>query len=92
MSKKNKTVKTTDNRIYPIKVRLAKPNSLKQDKVVYRGIELFTFKDVEIKSVEELMKIQPLGNNLIIKSEVKESKSEVVEEKKDEDELSFDSL
>ena len=91
MGKKSKAIKASDNRIYPIKVRLVKPNQWKQDKIVCNGIELFTFKDVEIKSVNELMKIQSLGNNLIIKSKIKESKSEVIEEKV-EDELSFDSL
>ena len=78
MAKKDKKIE--NNMIYPIKVRLIKPNPANQDKVVYNNIELYTYKDTEIADVETLMKIRPMQKYLIIKSELKESKSEVKEE------------
>ena len=78
MAKKDKAIES--NMVYPIKVRLIKPNPANQDKVVFNNIELFTYKDTEIADVETLMKIQPMQKYLVIKSELKESKSEVKEE------------
>ena len=78
MAKKDKVIES--NMVYPIKVRLIKPNPANQDKVVFNNIELFTYKDTEIADVETLMKIQPMQKYLVIKSELKESKSEVKEE------------
>lgn len=80
MSKKNKIVENTTNRVFPIKVRLIKPNPANEDKVKFNDVELFTYKDTEIADVETLMKIQPMQRYLIIKSDLKESKSEVKEE------------
>ena len=78
MAKKDKVIES--NMVYPIKVRLIKPNPANQDRVIFNNIELFTYKDTEIADVETLMKIQPMQNYLVIKSELKESKSEVKEE------------
>lgn len=78
MAKKDKKIE--NNMVYPIKVRLIKPNPANQDRVVYNNIELYTYKDTEIADVETLMKIRPMQKYLIIKSELKESKSEVKEE------------
>ena len=81
MGKKNyKLTSNEDKRVYPIKVRLIKPNPANQDKVVYNNIELYTYKDTEIADVETLMKIKPMQKYLIIKSELKESKIEVKDE------------
>ena len=77
MAKKNKTEET--NMVFPIKVRLIKPNPANQERVVFNNIELFTYKDTEIADVETLMKIQPMQRYLIVKSEIKESTSEVKE-------------
>ena len=78
MAKKDKVI--GNNMVYPIKVRLIKPNLANQDKVVFNNVELYTYKDTEIADVETLMKIQPMQKYLIIKSELKESKTEVKEE------------
>ena len=78
MAKKDKVIES--NMVYPIKVRLIKPNPANQDRVMFNNIELFTYKDTEIADVETLMKIQPMQKYLVIKSELKESKSEVKEE------------
>lgn len=76
-----KTNKTTeDKRVYPIKVRLIKPNPANQDKVVYNNIELYTYKDTVIENVDEFAKIIPMQKYLVIKSDVVESKTEIVEE------------
>ena len=81
MSKKNyKPTVNEDKRVYPIKVRLIKPNPANQNKVVLNNIELYTYKDTVIENVEEFAKIIPMQKYLIIKSELKESKSEVKEE------------
>ena len=42
MGKKNYKTTSDDKRVYPIKVRLIKPNPANQDKVVYNNIELYT--------------------------------------------------
>ena len=78
MAKKDKVIES--NMVYPIKVRLIKPNPANQDRVMFNNIELFTYKDTEIADVETLMKIQHMQKYLVIKSELKESKSEVKEE------------
>ena len=81
MSKKNyKVTINEDKRIYPIKVRLVKPNPANQNKVVLNNIELYTYKDTVIESVEEFAKIIPMQNYLIIKSDVIESNTEIVED------------
>lgn len=80
MAKKNDKVVTEGTRVYPIKVRLIKPNPANQNKVVFNNIELYTYKDTVIESVDEFAKIIPMQNYLIIKSDVKESKSEVIED------------
>ena len=84
----NKNYKTTsdDKRVYPIKVRLIKPNPANQDKVVYNNIELYTYKDTVIETVDEFAKIIPMQKYLVIKSDVVESKIEVVEDKIENDE------
>lgn len=82
MSKKNKVVHS--NRVYPIKVCLAKPNKMNVDKLVINGINLYTFKDTEIKNVETLMKLKSVHSMLIIKSELKESEVEIKDEVKEE--------
>ena len=54
MGKKNyKATNNEDKRVYPIKVRLIKPNLANQDKVVYNNIELYTYKDTIIENVDE---------------------------------------
>lgn len=81
MGKKNyKTTNNEDKRVYPIKVRLIKPNPANQDKVVYNNIELYTYKDTVIENVDEFAKIIPMQKYLVIKSDVVESKTEIVEE------------
>ena len=87
MGKKNyKLTSNEDKRVYPIKVRLIKPNPANQDKVVYNNIELYTYKDTVIENVDEFAKIIPMQKYLVIKSDVVESKAEVVEDKiEDED-------
>ncbi len=81
MGKKNyKTTNNEDKRVYPIKVRLIKPNPANQDKVVYNNIELYTYKDTVIENVDEFAKIIPMQKYLVIKSDVVESNTEVVEE------------
>ena len=81
MAKKNKTEATVeDKRVYPIYVRLVKHNPTNQNKVVYNNIELYTYKDTVIENVEEFAKIIPLQKYLIVKSDIKESATEVVEE------------
>ena len=80
MAKKNKKIETATNRVYPIKVRLAKPNKFNADKIRVNNIDLYTFKDVEIADVDTLNKLHSVQKYLIIKSELKESKSEVKEE------------
>jgi hypothetical protein len=69
-----------DKRVYPIKVRLVKPNPANQNKVVYNNIELYTYKDTVINTLEEFAKIIPMQKYLMIKSDVAESTTEVVEE------------
>lgn len=80
MAKKNKKIETTTNRVYPIKVRLAKPNKFNVEKIKISDVELFTYKDVEIDSIEMLNKLHSVQKYLVIKSELKECKSEVKEE------------
>ena len=80
MSKKTNKTTTEDKRVYPIKVRLIKPNPANQDKVVYNNIELYTYKDTVIENVDEFAKIIPMQKYLVIKSDVVESNTEVVEE------------
>ena len=80
MSKKTNKTTTEDKRVYPIKVRLIKPNPANQDKVVYNNIELYTYKDTVIENVDEFAKIIPMQKYLVIKSDVVESKTEIVEE------------
>lgn len=80
MAKKNKKIETATNRVYPIKVRLAKPNKFNADKIKVNNIDLYTFKDVEIADVDTLNKLHSVQKYLVIKSELKESKSEVKEE------------
>lgn len=80
MAKKNKKIETATNRVYPIKVRLAKPNKFNADKIRVNNIDLYTFKDVEIADVDTLNKLHSVQKYLVIKSELKESKSEVKEE------------
>lgn len=84
MAKKTSTV-NIDKRTYPIKVRLMKPNPANEDCIVYNRIKLYTYKDTVIDNVETLMKIQPMERYLIIKSDVAESKTEVVEDKNNEE-------
>lgn len=77
----------SDNRVYPIKVRLIKPNPTNDDRIMFNDIALYTYKDTVIENAEMLMKIQPLQNYLIIKSDVVESKAiEVIDEDNDSDE------
>lgn len=77
----------SDNRVYPIKVRLIKPNPTNDDRIMFNDIALYTYKDTVIENAEMLMKIQPLQNYLIIKSDVVESKAiEVTDEDNDSDE------
>ena len=80
MAKKNKAETIEDKRVYPIYVRLIKQNPTNQNKVVYNNIELYTYKDTVIENVEEFAKIIPLQKYLIVKSDIKESATEVVEE------------
>ena len=80
MAKKNKKIETATNRVYPIKVRLAKPNKFNADKIRVNNIDLYTFKDVEIADVDTLNKLHSVQKYLVIKSELKESKSEVKED------------
>lgn len=81
MGKKNyKLTSNEDKRVYPIKVRLIKPNPANQDKVVYNNIELYTYKDTVIENVDEFAKIIPMQKYLVIKSDVVEAKTEIVEE------------
>jgi len=80
MSKKNYK-ENEDKRIYPIKVRLVKPNPANQNKVVFNNIELYTYKDTVIKNVDEFAKIIPMQKYLVIKSDIAESKTEVIEDK-----------
>lgn len=86
MSKKNyKATSNEDKRVYPIKVRLIKSNPTNQDKVVYNNIELYTYKDTVIETVDEFSKIIPMQKYLIVKSDVVESKTEIVEDKTEEE-------
>ena len=86
MGKKNyKSTSNEDKRVYPIKVRLIKPNPANQDKVVYNNIELYTYKDTIIENVDEFAKIIPMQKYLVIKSDVVESKTEIVEDKNEEE-------
>jgi len=80
MAKKTTKSASEDKRVYPINVRLVKHNPTNQNKVVYNNIELYTYKDTIIESVEEFAKIIPMQKYLIIKSDVSESSSEVVED------------
>ena len=77
MAKKNKI--SHSNRVYPIKVCLVKPNKMNADKLVINGINLYTYKDTEIKDVETLMKLKSVHSMIIIKSELKESEMEEIE-------------
>ena len=77
MAKKNKAVES--NRVYPIKVRLIKPNPANEDKVRFNDIDLYTYKDTEIPNAETFMKLTPMASYLIVKSELKESEVEVIE-------------
>ncbi len=86
MAKKNYKTTNNDKRVYPIKVRLIKPNPTNQDKVVYNNVELYTYKDTVIETVDEFAKIIPMQKYLVIKSDVVESKTEVVEDKIENDE------
>lgn len=79
MAKKNDEM-NVGKRIYPISVRLIKPNPVHQDRIMYNNIELCTYKDTIIPNVETLMKIRPMEKYLIIKSEIEESNSEVIED------------
>ena len=81
MGKNKQKTTSDDKRVYPIKVRLIKPNPANQDKVVYNNIELYTYKDTVIETVDEFAKIIPMQKYLVIKSDVVESKTEVVEDK-----------
>ena len=65
--RKKKFVKCDDKRKFPLKVRLKKGNSFGQDKIIYNDIALYTFADTIINNVDELMKIQPLSKDLIMK-------------------------
>ena len=86
MEKKKYNTTSDDKRVYPIKVRLIKPNPAYRDKVVYNNIELYTYKDTVIETVDEFAKIIPMQTYLVIKSDVVESKTEVVEDKIENDE------
>ena len=87
MGKKTTNKFTSEtNRVYPIKVRLAKPNKFNADKIRVNNIDLYTYKDVDIADIDTLNKLQSVQKYLIIKSEVKESKSEVKEENFEEKE------
>lgn len=86
MAKKNYKTTNNDKRVYPIKVRLIKPNPANQDKVVYNNVELYTYKDTVIETVDKFAKIIPMQKYLVIKSDVVESKTEVVEDKIENDE------
>lgn len=86
MAKKNYKTTNNDKRVYPIKVRLIKPNPANQDTVVYNNVELYTYKDTVIETVDEFAKIIPMQKYLVIKSDVVESKTEVVEDKIENDE------
>ena len=79
MSKKSTTVANENKRVYPIKVRLTKPNPANQDCVVMNDIKLYTYKDTIIDSVDEFAKIIPMQKYLIVKSDLVESTSEVEE-------------
>ena len=86
MGKKNyKVTSNEDKRVYPIKVRLIKPNPANQNKVVYNNIELYTYKDTVIESVDEFAKIIPMQKYLVIKSDIVESNTEIVEDKNEEE-------
>jgi hypothetical protein len=78
MSKKTRLI-NEDKRVYPIKVRLIKPNPTNQNKVVFNNIELYTYKDTIINDLKEFEKIIPMQKYLIVTSDVIESKSEVIE-------------
>lgn len=80
MSKKNYK-ENEDKRVYPIKVRLVKPNPANQNKVVFNNIELYTYKDTVINDIDEFAKIIPMQKYLVIKSDIAESKTEVIEDK-----------
>ena len=54
--------------------------------MVYNNIELYTYKDTVIETVDEFAKIIPMQKYLVIKSDVVESKTEVVEDKIENDE------
>lgn len=84
--KTTKKFTSETNRVYPIKVRLAKPNKFNADKIRVNNIDLYTYKDVDVADVDTLNKLQSVQKYLIIKSEVKESKSEVKEESFEEKE------
>lgn len=84
--KTTKKFTSETNRVYPIKVRLAKPNKFNVDKIRVNNIDLYTYKDVDVADVDTLNKLQSVQKYLIIKSEVKESKSEVKEESFEEKE------
>lgn len=75
--KTTKKFTSETNRIYPIKVRLVKPNKFNADKIRVNDIDLYTYKDVDVADIDTLNKLQSVQKYLIIKSEVKESKSEV---------------
>ena len=75
--KTTKKFTSETNRVYPIKVRLVKPNKFNADKIRVNNIDLYTYKDVDVADIDTLNKLQSVQKYLIIKSEVKESKSEV---------------
>lgn len=81
---KSENIDTHDNRVYPITVRLIKPNPLNKDKIICNNVELFTYKDTVIEDVKTLMKIKSVSKYLIIKSNIKEFTNEIKEE------ISFD--
>ena len=84
MAKKTKKFTSETNRVYPIKIRLAKPNEFNSDKIRINNIDLYTYKDIDVADIDTLNKLQSVQKYLIIKSEVKESKSEVKEENLEE--------
>lgn len=65
--RKKRFVKCNDKRKFPIKVRLKKDNDFGKDKIMYNDMQLCTFADTLIENVDELMKIQPLAKNLVMK-------------------------
>jgi hypothetical protein len=68
MSKKTKKINLVEKEFSPIKVRLIKNNPFNLDKIIYKDIELFTYKFVDVNDFKTFIKLKTIEKYLIVES------------------------